>query len=57
MCYLPIREKVNDNINEKLIISLEESDFIDDVIQLKNGLVKNKKIKEICPNTFNILKE
>lgn len=43
MCYLPIREKVNDNINEKLIISLEESDFIDDVIQLKNGLVKNKK--------------
>lgn len=43
MCYLPIREKVNDNINDKLIISLEESDFIDDVIQLKNGLVKNKK--------------
>ena len=28
---------------DKLIISLEESDFIDDVIQLKNGLVKNKK--------------
>ena len=52
---------IYDNTNDKLVKSIKENDFINDVIQLKNGhlivLVKNKKIKELCPKTFNVLKE
>ena len=44
-----------------VIKSIEESDLINDIIQLKNGhllvCIKNKKIKELCPKTFNVLKE
>ena len=56
-------KKINiyDNTNDKLIKSIEESDLINDIIQLKNGhllvCIKNKKIKELCPKTFNVLKE
>ena len=56
-------KKINiyDNNNDKLIKSIEESDIINDIIQLKNGhllvCIKNKKIKELCPKTFNVLKE